>query len=121
MYDIEITVDVVTFRDAAGTCGDQSLPETILWPNARRERYQRLLLLRRRRRMDAIWHSVEVCPVREHLCACHGRLRRADADSAMRLRPTGGWRSYGHFPGETTWKVTLDEERQLLELRGRRR
>ena len=31
MFDIEITVDgsTVTFRDAAGTCGDQSIPETI--------------------------------------------------------------------------------------------
>jgi hypothetical protein len=30
-YDIEITVDdsMVTFRDAAGACGDLSLPETI--------------------------------------------------------------------------------------------
>ena len=57
-YDIEITVDdsTVTFRDAAGVCGELSLPETIgtsgplyVYVGADCDG------------CDAIWYSVEIC------------------------------------------------------------
>jgi hypothetical protein len=57
-YDIEITVDdsTVTFRDAAGACGDLSLPETIgtsgpLYVYVGSDCDG----------CDAIWYSVEIC------------------------------------------------------------
>ena len=123
MYDIEITVDdsTVTFRDAAGTCGDQSLPETIgtsgpLYVYVGRDTND-YYYYDDDDGVDAIWHSVEVCPVRE--TSAPTAVPTTPAPSTTTPAPTvpcvcdqtlvvGVLTDI--YPGETTWKVTLDED-----------